>query len=228
MSLFKRVRAAGTRRAGLALGGLMAVGLAAVTGTALASSSAPASSSGMAGMVGMVSSSSHGGTGFTKGWYDGHTVRFFYSKNYFCKLPPANGARSRCEAGANYITTPADSFDPLYVVVPLGFTPPRWTLQCPTAGHCIDHPNTIDLSAVLGGGTSNVLLPPHSHIVATDNSHHSEWWNVDVVGVKSLNDWYKIVNAKSDGELQHLQRTDSAHVTGNITTNLFLFFSVLH
>ena len=51
---------------------------------------------------------------------------------------------------------------------------------------------------------------------------------MDVVGVKSLNDWYKIVNAKSDWELQHLQRTDSAQVTGNITTNLFLYFSVLH
>ena len=58
MSLFKRVRAAGTRRAGLALGGLMTVGLAVVTGTALASSSAPAASSGMAGMTSMVSSGS--------------------------------------------------------------------------------------------------------------------------------------------------------------------------
>jgi hypothetical protein len=227
MSLIQRVRAAGTRRAGLALGGLMAVGLAAGAGTALASPSAPASS-GMAGMTSMVSSSSHGGTGFTNGWYDGHTVRFFYSKNYFCKQPPASGARSQCEAGANYTQTPSDTFDPLYVVVPLGFTPPKWTLQCPTAGHCIDHPNTIDLSAVLGTGTSNVLLPAHSHIVATANSHQSEWWNVDVVGVKSLHDWYKIVGAKSDAELQYLQRTDSAHVTGNITTNLFLFFSVLH
>jgi len=28
-------------------------------------------------------------------------------------------------------------------------------------------------------------------------------------------------------ELQHLQRTDSAAVTGNIPTNLFLYFSVL-
>jgi hypothetical protein len=225
MSLFKRVRAIGPRRAALALGGLMAAGLAAGAGTALASPSAPTSSSGMASMV---SAGSHSGTGFTNGWFDGHTVRFYYSKNYSCQQPPASGARSQCEAGANYISTPSASFDPLYVVVPLGFTPPKWTLQCPTAGHCVDHPNTIDLSAVLGSGTSNVLLPAHSHIVATDNSHQSEWWNVDVVGVKSLNDWNKIVSAKSDGELQHLQRTDSAHVTGNIPTNLFLYFSVLH
>jgi hypothetical protein len=35
-----------------------------------------------------------------------------------------------------------------------------------------------------------------------------------------------IVNAKSDREVQYLQRTDSKDVTGNITTNLFLYFSV--
>ena len=32
-------------------------------------------------MAGM-SSSSHAARGFTKGWYDGHTVRFYYSKNF--------------------------------------------------------------------------------------------------------------------------------------------------
>jgi len=37
-----------------------------------------------------------------------------------------------------------------------------------------------------------------------------------------------IVNAKSGWELQYLQRYDSSHVTGNITNNLFLYFSVLH
>ena len=39
--------------------------------------------------------------------------------------------------------------------------------------------------------------------------------------------WDKIVCAKSDRELQYLQRTDPNDVTGNITTNLFLYFSVL-
>ena len=76
-------------------------------------------------------------------------------------------------------------------------------------------------------GTADLPLPAHSHIVATANSHQAEWWNVDVVGVKSLKAWDKIVHAKSDRELQYLQRTDSKDVTGNITTNLFLYFSVL-
>ena len=223
MSFVKRVHRGGTRRAGLLLAGLLVAGLAAVSGTALAATGSSSSAATMAGMS--MPASGHAQTGFTNGWYDGHTVRFFYSKNYSCQEPPASGATSKCEAGSDYTQTPAATFDPLYVIVPLGFTPPASTLQCP-AGDCIDHPHTIDLSAVLGSGTSDVLLPAHSHIVATDNSGQSEWWNVDVVGVKSLSAWNKIVAAKSDGELMYLQRTDSSQVTGNITTNLFLYFAV--
>jgi hypothetical protein len=225
MSVAKRIRLKGTRPVGLVLAGLLAAGLAAASGTALASSSSGTS---LTAMTQAMTTSMHGQKGFTNGWYDGHTVRFFYSRNFFCHRPPASHASSRCEAGANYIRTPADSFDPLYVIVPLGFTPARWTLQCPVAGNCIDHPHTIDLSAVLGSGTGNLALPPHSHIVATANGGHSEWWNVDVVGVKSPRDWYKIVLGRSAEELQWLQRHDPGNVTGNITTNLFLYFAVVH
>ena len=180
MSVLKRVRLKGTRQVGLMLAGLLVAGLAAVSGTALASSGSVSSTAAMSDMA-QTASSGHAKTGFTNGWYDGHTVRFFYSKNYFCQTPPASRASSNCEAGADYTQTPASTFDPLYVVVPLGFTPPKSTLQCPVAGKCIDHPSTIDLSAVLGSGTSNLALPAHSHIVATANSGQSEWWNVDVV-----------------------------------------------
>jgi hypothetical protein len=211
-----KFRMPGTRAAGLALAG----GLALASGTAFASSSAPS-----AGMSGMGTASSHSHVGFTKGFFAGHTVRFYYTRNFHCAQPPAAVASSRCEGGANYTQTPASTFDPLYVIVPLGFTPPARTLQCP-AGHCIDHPHTIDLTSVLGAGTGNLPLPAHSHIVATANSGQSEWWNVDVVGVKSMSAWNKLITAKSDRELQYLQRHDSAQVTGNITTNLFLYFAV--
>jgi hypothetical protein len=211
------------RRLGLALLGLLGVTLAIASGTAFASSgSAPAGTQ----MAGMSANGGGGHVGTTKGWYRGHTVTFRYTKNFFCKTPPASGATSKCEAGADYTQTPSRTFDPLYVVVPLGFTPPTSTLQCPKAGHCIDHPQTIDLSAVLGSGTSDVLLPAHSHIVATANSQQAEWWNVDVVAVKNLASWNKIVHAKSDRELEYLQKHDSKEVTGNITSNLFLYFAV--
>jgi hypothetical protein len=219
----KRLRMLGTRKAGVALTGLLVGGLALASGTAFASTSS--SSSSMAGMAGM-SSSSHAAKGFTKGWYDGHTVRFYYSKNFSCKQPPASTASSKCEGGTNYTQTPASTFDPLYVIVPLGFTPPKSTLQCP-AGTCIDHPHTIDLSSVLGSGTGNLTLPTHSHIVATSNSHQSEWWNVDIVGVKNLTTWNKLVRSKNSHELQYLQRAKSSAITGNIPTNLFLYFAVL-
>ena len=216
-------RVTAPRRLGLALLGVLGVTLAIASGTAFASSgSAPAATH----MAGMSSSSGTGHAGTTKGWYHGHTVTFLYTRNFFCKTPPASGATSKCEAGADYTQTPSHTFDPLYVVVPLGFTPPRGTLQCPTAGHCIDHPSTIDLSRVLGSGTSDVLLPAHSHIVATDNGQQPEWWNVDVVAVKKLSAWNKIVYSRDDRELEYLQKHDSSAVTGNITTNLFLYFAV--
>jgi hypothetical protein len=220
MTMKVRHRLTVPQRVGLALTGTLGVVLAVASGTAFASSGSPAAGMHMAGM------SSTAQVGNTKGWYDGHTVKFHYTRNFFCRIPPASGATSKCEAGSDYTQTPANTFDPLYVVVPLGFTPPKSTLQCPIAGQCIDHPHTIDLSAVLGSGTSDALLPPHSHIVATANHHQAEWWNVDVVGVKSLSTWKKIVAAKSDAELQHLQKYDSKEVTGNITTNLFLYFAV--
>jgi hypothetical protein len=219
----KRLRMLGTRKAGMALTGLLVGGLALASGTAFASTSS--SSSSMSGMAGM-SSSSHAARGFTKGWYDGHTVRFYYSKNFSCKQPPASTASSKCEGGTNYTQTPANTFDPLYVIVPLGFTPPKWTLQCP-AGTCIDHPHTIDLTSVLGSGTGNLTLPAHSHIVATSNSHQSEWWNVDIVGVKNLTTWNKLVRSRNSHELQYLQRAKSSAITGNIPTNLFLYFAVV-
>ena len=218
----KRLRMLGTRKAGIGLVGLLATGLALASGTAFASTSS--SSSSMSGMTS--ASSSMNMRGFTKGFYAGHTVRFYYSKNFSCKQPPASTASSKCEGGTNYTQTPASTFDPLYVIVPLGFTPPKWTLQCP-AGTCIDHPHTIDLTSVLGSGTGNLTLPAHSHIVATANSHQSEWWNVDVVGVKSMSAWDKLIRSRDAHELQYLQRRHPSQVTGNIPTNLFLYFSVL-
>ena len=123
MTLLNRARRAGPRQVALALSGLLVLAMAAVSGTALASSAAPAS--GMTGMTGMdqltSASNGHAQTGFTNGWYDGHTVRFYYTKNYFCANPPASKASSKCEAGSDYTQTPASTFDPLYVVVPLGF-----------------------------------------------------------------------------------------------------------
>jgi hypothetical protein len=207
------------RSVGIALTGLLIAGLAVFAGSSLASAQ---SSGGMK----MSATAGKAAVGNTRGWYEGKTVRFHYTKNFFCRQPPASKAVSHCELGDNYQRIPADEFDPLYVVVPLGFTPRKTTLQCPTAGRCVDHPRRIDLSRVFGSGTGNTLLPPHSHVVSTAAGGDPEWWNVDVVGVTSRTAWHRIVMGKSYDAIQRMRTHGNKHVTSNIPTNLFLFFSV--
>lgn len=212
-------------KVGVVLAGVVAAAVAVTLGTTGFTSSSSMTMS--MGSTAATQSGSHSHVGTTAGWYDGHTVTFLYTKNYFCKTPPASGATSKCEGGELYTQTPAATFDPLYVVVPLFKPgPAASTLQCPTPGKCIDHPNTIDLSRVLGTGTSDVLLPAHSHVVATTNSNQAEWWPVVVVGVSTPSAWNTIVHGKSLDTVQRLQRDGNPGVTGNIPTNLFLFFQV--
>lgn len=208
------------RTLGIALAAVLVAGLAAIAGPTLASAQT-------GGMHMSPAAASTARVGTTRGWYNGKTVKFLYSKNFFCRQPPHSKARSKCEVGANYEGTPAREFDPLYVIVPIGFTPARKTLQCPVAGHCIDHPHRIDLTRVFGKGTGHALLPPHSHVVTTDAMAQPEWWNVDVIGVTSQRAWHRIVTHKNYRTIQKMRRHHNKHVTSNITSNLFLYFSVL-
>lgn len=211
------------RSAGIAMTGLLVAGLAAIAGPQLASAS---TGHGMT-MSGMVSAQRPGTIGDTAGWLGGHDVTLHYTKNYFCQEPPSSGAVSHCELGANYMSAPSSDFDPLYVVVPIGFTPANpGTLQCPTAGNCVDHPRTIDLSRVFGSGTEDALLPPHSHIVTTAAGHAAEWWDVQVVGVTSQGAWHKIVVGKSYRTIQGMRANGNPNVTPDVPTNLFLYFAV--
>src|SRR5206468_54612 len=67
--------------------------------------------------------------GTTEGWFNGKTVTFLYPRPYFCGQPPSSGAASGCEVGADAQTAPIGNPDipELWVVVPLGFTPPEGT-----------------------------------------------------------------------------------------------------
>jgi hypothetical protein len=165
--------------------------------------------------------------GFTEAWLNGQTVDLGYSHPFFCKQPPSSGSPSQCEAGATAQSNPPSGpvVSPLRTVTPQGFTPPESTLQCPVAGHCIDHPESIDLSRLFGSSSTDVTLPPHSHILIDDESFQSSWWPVIVVGVKNLGAWNKIVEAKSESAVQACQAMHQC--TPDIPTNLFLFFQVL-
>ncbi|HYW30241.1 MAG TPA: hypothetical protein VE869_01960 [Gemmatimonas sp.] len=188
---------------------------------AAASASASASNSGRNGAE----------IGTTGGWSDGKTITFHYNKPFFCATPTASGATSGCILGEEPASAPRGGKIPvLYVMVPLfpGVDPA--TLQCPTAGSCINHPSTIDLSPVFGPGTENALLPPHSHIVGDDDEKkqgaNAGWWEIEVVGVTSPAAWNTLVQEKSLRAVRRLQASATGGLTGDIPTNLFLFFSV--
>jgi hypothetical protein len=170
-------------------------------------------------------------TGFTPGWLKGETVTFFYhTNNFFCHVPVADGlpvgSTSGCESGSEGIQDPrpgGTKIPFLYVMTPLGFTPPLSTLHCPTIGMCINHPSTIDLSRI--GGPSNAPLPRHSHII---DQHTGNWWELIVIGVKDLGTWNQIVAGKSLATVRTLQAADPSqtHITSDIRTNVYLFFEV--
>jgi hypothetical protein len=162
--------------------------------------------------------------GFTAGWLDGQTVQFFYIKDFFCQPPPASGAPSQCEVGEDGTVDPRPGPIPtLYVMTPLGFRPAEATLQCPIVGSCINHPSTIDLSRI--GGPADAPLPAHSHII---DVRHGDWWELEVIGVKSPTVWDQIVAGKSLATVRALQAADPSGdtITDDIPTNAYLFFDV--
>jgi hypothetical protein len=160
--------------------------------------------------------------GFTDAWLNGETVQLEFSHTYFCVEPPSSGATSHCEAGEAAITAPPNLVvSELYVVVPMGFTPPASTIQCGT--RCIDMPTTMDLSRI--GGDSNATVGPKSFVIEEDESFQSTWWPVVVVGVKTLNAWNRIATTKSIDTVDACQA--NGHCAPEAETNAYAFFQVL-
>jgi len=162
--------------------------------------------------------------GFTRAWFHGRTVRLEYSHGFFCAEPPSSGATSNCEAGEAATVAPPSGpvVSEIYVLVPVGFRAPSSTLHCGI--RCIDQPGTIDLSRVNGMG-SNATLPPRSFVIEDQESFQSTWWPVVLVGVKSLDAWNTIAQAKD------IESVDACQTDGGcypeVETNAFLFFQVL-
>ena len=211
----------------------MAVVVAGGVGVASAATAAPTPSNAMQSGMGIDQ------FGMTQSYFNGHIVSFTYTKGFYCDKHVAAASTSGCEAGAAFKVPPAKSFDPLYIEVPLGFTVPAMTMECPTGLVCVDHPGTIDLSrlepalkalypqytaAQLTAALKNVPTPGHEHFLTTLNSGQAEWWNVDVVGVTSLSEWNAINSHKSFTFLN--KQVNKKLTTPIIPTNLFLFFAV--
>jgi hypothetical protein len=167
--------------------------------------------------------------GFTDGWFNGTTVKFFYHKPFFCGAPVADGgpigSTSGCEVGSDGPDPRPGKVPELYVMTPLGFRPDASTLHCPIVGQCINHPSTVDLSRLFGAGAANAPLPAHSHIVEQDGGNS---WSLLVIGVKDLATWNQIVAAKSLDKVRELQAADpgGTRITADIPSNIYLTFAV--
>ena len=176
--------------------------------------------------------------GMTQSFYNGRTVNFTYSKGFYCDRHVPSGATSGCEVGAAFKVAPAKNYDPLYITVPLGFSVPTMSMECPDGLACVDHPGTIDLSrlepalkglypqytaAQLTAALKNTATPGHEHFITTLNGGQAEWWNVDVIGVTSRAEWNAINAHRSFNFLQ--QQVNKKLTTGIIPSNLFLYFS---
>jgi hypothetical protein len=188
----------------------------------------------IAGLMGCNNSTSPASTpailGTTPSWFEGDVVQLDYTKPFECKNPPAAGSVSGCEMGDTSQTKPASTLGipVLYVMVPLGFTPPMSTLHCPTAGNCVAHPADLDVSRVFGAGTEKRPLPPHSHIIIDAMNHVNTPWSLEVIGVNDEATWDNIVATQNLAQVRLLQLGDPSHshLTADIPTNIFLFFKV--
>lgn len=175
--------------------------------------------------------------GLTHSYYDGHTLDFLYTANFYCDTSVSSKAATGCEAGAKYTSLPpnATSQDPVYIVVPLGFTPTGAPLHCATKGDCIDHPGTMDLTRLASkldpilhttpAQLTNAALSPHSHFIDNRNDNLPEWWNVVIVGAANQAAYDRAVAGKSYASLKAQEGKNG--LTAEVPTNVFLYFQTL-
>src|SRR5712691_13100435 len=74
-------------------------------------------------------------------------------------------------------------------------------------------------------GAANAPLPAHSHVV---DQAEGNFWELHVIGVKDPATWDQVVAGKSLAAVRALQAADptGAKITGDIPTNVYLFFDV--
>ena len=181
-----------------------------------------------------------GQVGESYGYYNGTNVDLLYSENYYCDTAVASHAATGCEVGsgpssANPTAPSPDGTslgntthgDTLYIPVPLfAGSPPT---QCVATAVCIDHPPTIDLSAIAGalpGSPSpqslyDVPIPAHDHVVGTRNGGLPEWWNVKVVATTDPSTFSTLTSVSA------INAAVSASEAVEVPTNAYLFFQVL-
>lgn len=161
--------------------------------------------------------------GETPGWAAGSTGTVFYTKEFVCNTEP-------CIVGEDG-TNPAGVSEPVptvWVLVPLFDDTAGIDFHCPEAGNCPAHPSELDVSRI---GLGDVIpLPPHSHIIDPGEAGFSAAgetpWDVVVVGVMTRAAWDQLESGKSLEALRQVQAEGEASATGDVPSNLILFFGV--
>lgn len=177
--------------------------------------------------------------GLTAAHFKGAKVNFTYTKGFFCDTSVTASSSTGCEVGAKWKKAPAKSFDPLFVVVPLGpAAPSAMSMECPSGLVCVDHPGTLDLTRIepalkplyptltnaqLTAALRNFATPGHEHFITDLNNGLPEWWDVRIVGVTSKAEYQSILSHGSASFL--LSEVAAKRTTPVIPTNLFLYFS---
>jgi hypothetical protein len=197
--------------------------------------------------------------GISHDWITGQDVEALYTEPFYCGTTSiAVHSATKCEAGAAPTSVPPGvgdptppsptvtngQIDPLYIPIPLYTTPAVPYTQCNTAIVCIDHPATIDLSALapyLGVKTPsslyNVPLPSHDHLLTTRNGDQPEWWNVIVIPVTSAKGLATVESAKNYAAVKALEAVPGSGIgipaggglpaAPEVATNAYLWFQTL-
>ena len=181
-----------------------------------------------------------GQVGESYGYYNGTNVDLLYSENYYCDTAVPSHASTGCEVGTGPSspdpTAPSPDGtsigntthgDTLYIPVPLFANAPA--TQCTATATCVDHPPTIDLSAIAGAlpgnptpsSLYNVPIPAHDHVVATRNSGLPEWWNVKVIATTDPATFATLTSVSA------INAAVGASKAVAVPTNAYLFFQVL-
>jgi hypothetical protein len=165
--------------------------------------------------------------GYIDGWFDGEDVSLFYTKSFFCEEPPASGADSGCEIGADAEVYPRPGPLPtIYAIAAVGFQPDTATLACRAGSACLNHPAMLDASRVAGPGATNIPAVPHSHIIT---ERRGGWWHTVNIRVFDLDVWNQIYAAKSLAKVRELQADPAVGGAGLISqdtpTNIFFFIA---
>jgi hypothetical protein len=217
----------------------LALGFSAASSGGLAAGHSTSTKTSVTSMA-MASGRGENDFGMTKAFFKGHRVGFTYTHGFFCDTSVSSSASSKCEVGAKWKKAPSAQHDPLFITVPLGFTPGKMP-DCPANLTCVDHPMTIDLSrlepalkplypqftdAQLTAALKNYATPEHDHFITDRNHGRPEWWDVYVVGVTSPKTFNAIHRHRSYGYVNKLIKHGNKNVVGPVPSNLFLFFGV--